>query len=383
LGLRLSDVLKQFPGVELADSSHNQEILDFFDQSKMEGNGLELSYQRAPDFFSFLNFHSPDHFVLLFKHSGRVIGVGTLVIRPGIINGEKKMVGYWGDLRVGFNRRLSYLWRKVYGFLIRNGKNIIEFHGCDDYYTAVMDDNYNAIKNLLNNPKNGFRYDKLYRYQMVNLFMRKPFKKTVADSNLRIRVANAKDIKHIKKFMQEQSNSSVFGYCFDHTHDELDFRLSNWSNLSFESMIIVLRGDSIVGFTQLWSPRVAKKMIVSSLPMGLSWIVKFLSVFTTLPNLGEEFRVLYMTMLSLSNRLNKVERLLVMQQLIDFSMKHQLREGFHSLAFTYYYQLDDFSKVIDNYYSNSTGLTLYSVKPDDQQQMLIPKTWPGFEMALV
>src|SRR4051794_29165243 len=112
----LDALLAAYPSIRIAssDEEENQRILRFFDQSPMKGSSLSLRYERKPDFFALLRMQAPRSLVVVADKGGEIASVGTISVRAGYVDGRVVSVGYLGDLRIAFDRRLLVQWRKVY-----------------------------------------------------------------------------------------------------------------------------------------------------------------------------------------------------------------------------------------------------------------------------
>ncbi len=175
--MKLNDLLGRHPLCHLGTPEDNEKILKFYQTVPMKGSKLAIRYDRSPDFFKFLECHSDTFFVFWFGTSDVVEGIGTVVLRPGYVNGESTTVGYLGDLRFNNNRRMALAWRKFYSDLLKSAPFIEEFNGVRHFLTAIMDENKSASNALNNNAKNTFQYVPKSSYEMINIFKRKPFQK--------------------------------------------------------------------------------------------------------------------------------------------------------------------------------------------------------------
>ena len=62
--MKLQEIIDKHPRIRRATSKDNNDILDFFDDVDMKGTGINIGYERRPDFFKFLNFQSQDIIVM-------------------------------------------------------------------------------------------------------------------------------------------------------------------------------------------------------------------------------------------------------------------------------------------------------------------------------
>ena len=382
--MKLADLLKDYPEVKVADRSVNEKILKFFDETPMKGKGLQLRYERTPDFFKFLDYQSKDYFVFYIEKENQVMGVGTLVIRPGMIHGENVYVGYLGDLRIKFDKRLAILWRKFYSDLLANLYKIEEFYHCKYLLTAIIDENVQAVKALVHNERLSYKYIPKTPYQMVNILMKTPFL-GIRKRSFKVRRAHEVDKESIQLFFERNHHKRSFGFSFNKEYNELDYRLKNWTNFEMSNLFMIEKDGNLLGVTGLWSPSSAKKIVVEAIPKSQKQQLKFLSPFTKIPKVGEELKVLYMTLLTLEESLDQRDRQQIFRQLVLELHKYQEVKESHVLAFTDYPTMDPLLPALKGFIHFETAMTLYQVvnkevRDSDEVMDGFP---PGFEMALV
>lgn len=382
--MKLADLLEKYPEVKIADRSVNDKILKFFDETPMKGTGLQLRYERAPDFFKFLDYQSKDYFVFYAEKENQVMGVGTLVIRPGMVHGENVHVGYLGDLRVKFDKRLAILWRKFYGDLMANIYNIEEFHHCKYLLTAIIDENVQAVKALVHNDRLPYKYIPKAPYQMVNILMKTPFLGMRKHSYI-IRRAHEVDKESIVLFLERNHHHRSFGFSFNKVHNELDYRLKNWNHFDMSNLVIVEKGGNLLAVTGLWTPSPAKKIVVEALPKPQEKQLKFLAPFTKIPKVEEELKVQYMTLLTIEESLDRKERQHVFRQLVlELHCFDEVKKS-HMLAYTDFPTQDPLLPALKGFIHFETPMTLYQVVDKDvrDRDEIMDGFPPGFEMALV
>lgn len=382
--MKLSELLENYPEVKIADRSVNDKILKFFDETPMKGKGLQLRYERAPDFFKFLDYQSKDYFVFYVEKENQVMGVGTLVIRPGMIHGENVHVGYLGDLRVKFDKRLALLWRKFYGDLLANIYKIEEFHHCRHLLTAIIDENVQAVKALVHNERLPYKYIPKAPYQMVNILMKTPLL-GMRKGAYKVRRAHEVDKESIQLFFERNHHKRSFGFTFNKEHNQLDYRLKNWTNFNMSHLVLVEKDGNLLAVTGLWSPSPAKKIVVEAMPESQQKQLKLLSPFTKVPKVEEELKVQYMTLLTLEESLDQKEKQEVFRQLVLELHKYPEVKDSHMLAFTDFPTQDPLLPALKGFVHFETPMTLYQVvdKEVRDRDEVMDGFPPGFEMALV
>lgn len=376
--ISLSQWLKKFPEVSLASTEQSKALLDLFNLTPMKGDELSLTYDRAPDYFAFLRCHSPFHFVLVINDNHQIKATGSLIIRPGLIKGERRWVGYLGDLRVQDPRKWGRFWRRFYKALMQDAPLIEEFKGTLHWQTCLLSDNQKAKKALIDSEVLG--YTAYSSYQMNNLILKSPF---APRTKLNVMTAQESDFSELKKFYQSQYKKRDFGYVFDDDFDELSFRLKTWPSLSKRSLILVKDGDSILGATLLWNPGQVKKIMIQRLPGSLKIAGHILRIITPWPSEKEELSCLYPTLFQVKDDLSSPRKNEVAYALLSEALKRRKEYGAHVVSFASF-EKEDWSKVLKNFIRIKTNLELLTVDPSQSTRGDYSfYSSPGFEMALV
>ena len=113
----------------------------------MEGN-LALATQRGPDFFALYRLQRGQHFLFVDEakdNSGRLAGMGGILVRSGWLDGVTMPVGYLGDLRTRGFVRERVAFPQVYAHFFHQ---TAQQTGCDHYLTAILADNAAAARAL-------------------------------------------------------------------------------------------------------------------------------------------------------------------------------------------------------------------------------------------
>lgn len=366
--MKLEELLSRHPSVRLASSQDNDRILEFFNSLPMTGKTIDLQYDRSPDFFHFLKFHSDSFFVFLLEDNGSLQGVGTLVIRPGVIRGEEHPVGYLGDLRVKAGKRNAVNWRKFYQDLITNSPLIEELRFTKYFSTVVIDSNKAAQNSLVLSGKNSFQYHLLDRYEMINVYFKNPF--LPIKSQYQTRFATKNDKALLKEFFLESEYKKPFGF-----PELFEFALGNWNRFSIEDFVIVMNKEKIVAMAGLWCPSPMKKIYLRKLSLPLKLMGLFLKLRKNgFPSLEQELKPLYLTHLNYTDPE-------ALKSLINFSLKSPKFRNFHMLSFTYFHSAKAESALAP-FVCDKIAMALYQVR-DPQVEALKGNELPGFEMALV
>jgi hypothetical protein len=88
--MKLNDIIKKYSVFKIANQSDSERLNTFFLNSIMDADGLQLTYQRQPDFFSFLKFHGDQNIVFYSENEKEeIILVATISLRDGYIKSTK------------------------------------------------------------------------------------------------------------------------------------------------------------------------------------------------------------------------------------------------------------------------------------------------------
>ncbi len=375
--INLKDFVAGFKNVSLGTEADSLELCDFFENKAMKGDTLTLTYLRRPDFFALLRAHSDCFYVFILRDDqGNIIGAGSIVVRLALHENEVIKVGYLGDLRFIKPRLSARVWREFYSSLLNKKHQLSELKDCRYFYTCILEDNKLAQKAL--ETKSPLGYHLFERYQMVNVFSQLPWARF--NKGLAIKMNPAEE--NILALVQ--SAPRPLGFSFRATHNEWEWRKLSWPGFNEFPHFGVYRGDELIGFTKLWSPRLVKKMRLDRLPRALNILFRILSPWIKLPKEGEEFQVTYMTLLTFKPGISEQERQDAMSLLLSHSLKWAKLQGYHALSFADF-EAFSLKNSLSSYLCHKTPLKLYFVDPNrnpvgDFQTM---KTPSGFEMSLV
>ncbi len=352
----------------------------------MEGE-LVLRYERSPDFFRFLEFQSDDHAVFLGEtESGELKAVATVSVRAGFIGGRETRVGYLGDLRVAFDRRLLRSWRGFYAELLARSEELL---GCRELLTAVIDDNARARAALAENRREDFTYAPLARYRMVNLVARTPlaWRRTARPTRrgsrdpVEIARASASDLAELEAFLLAQNTNRAFGLA----RGELARRLRAWPGLEPRSFLLARAGGKIVGCFGAWSPSPAKRIVVEKMPARLRALARAVALTgRPAPVPGRELKIAYLTMLEIARERTLDERRRIFRLLLDAGYREGAFIGSHLVAFADF-ESSTLRPALAGYLTQTTPMTLFRVLAAGRpaEPAALGELPPAFEMALV
>lgn len=373
----ISEFLKSHSGVSVATEKDNQDILNFFSQTQIQGRGLNIVYDRAPDFFAFLKIHSPDVLVLIYRGpTNEIQGVATMLFRQGYVDGKVERVCYLGDLRMGFDRKGAVLWRKIYGEFFARKNEIDQLKDVKLFYTCLIDDNELSQRSLARNKKSGFAYHRVSPYSMVSLMMKKP---SMGNSSSSYEVSDDPPLEALLDFYRKNESATTAGYLYS---QEIPDRLKAWPDLHKKDFLAVRHNGRIVAACALWSPRQCKRILLTRVPFHLRSVFSFLrfASFGKFRFAGE-LKVLYVTHLMFEQSLDQTEKVKIFKELLKEAWQVREEKGYHFLSFCDFKEAS-LKEAAASFITNDVAMAIHEVMGGDDAAPAMKKDY-GFEMALV
>jgi hypothetical protein len=247
----------------LAGSADNPAILEFVEQHVMRAD-LTLRLDRGPDFFGLLDAHAPRHETWLLLERGALVGLGSVVIRPGYIEGAPEPVAYFGDLRVRRHRAVAGLWHALF----RERASALSAQlGFRYAFCCIIRDNRLARAALVRPRGEDFRFRPLVGYSSVALFARKPLRRTIRD--VEVRRATAADAETVRAFLDAHSRRRPFGVVFDRA--TWRHRLQSWPAFGIENFYLAFDATQrLVGCVAPWDVAALNRVVIESMPRPLN-----------------------------------------------------------------------------------------------------------------
>lgn len=361
--MKLAEILGPYQNFEVASESENQQILEFFHSMTMDTPAMSLRYDRGADFFAYLYEQCERSVVIVMKNDdGSIHGLGSIALIRHFIDGKCELCAYLGDLRISpkLSPKVRIKWKQCYADVISAFSTIEEFEGVRYLYSAILDDNFGAMKSLLKN-NDRLIYRPLTSYETLNIYGKNPLLK-INRSKLKIAKADFDDVKGL---LFSEMKSEGFHYDFSNSeYSELDRRLRTWKDFSENSFMSVVRTNGEVVAT--CAPWICdtKKLVVTK----ISGFYKFLgsSVFPLfgIPKMkeGQEIKILYLSHLTFKGDLTPAEKTSALSLMIKEVLKKR-RSEFHLVSF-FKYPCWDLGPL--PFFYQSTKATLYQVMSDVQ-----------------
>lgn len=333
--MKLNDLLTPYKFFSVATTADNEGILDFFKSMTMHTKNFSLRYDRGMDYFQFANEQSQKPFTFIMRNEeGKILGTASIATIPQMINGEEKLLGYLGDLRISplLGAKIRLTWKKCYGEIIHHFKEIEEFKGISYLYSAILDENQNAMRSLLKN-NDRIIYQELTTYESHNLFLCKPFSSFSATN---FHLTNSNEFE-LRSFLESLKNCAGMqddmGLLSSHHQDELSRRLVSLKGLTIDSFILIRNKEQkVVACVAPWICS-SKKLVVERISPFLSFIGKILPLFGV-PAIRKkkELKVLYLTHLKMHPDLNTADKKEILD-LISYTFLSKEKRDYHLVSF--------------------------------------------------
>lgn len=341
----------------------------------MRIGGIELLYDRSPDYQALLRSQGPAQLTILAEENKELLFVYSFSAGKKWIHGKLESCAYIGDFRTNRSRKAATVWRKYYAEFLRVMKSDPEYGGPKYVLTAILKKNAEALRNLVTSKKNlGFRYDFLTEMDMVNVYGQLPWAKL---SSIITLPATAADRDALLNFLIKCEKNKLFGANFEGTASDWDVREKQWHGFALENFLIQkdISGE-IVACTLPWDPGFAKRMTVTKAPSLLILFFKLLKwVGFSMPGVGESLKTTYMTHLNVDSSQNETDCVRSFLQYILKSGKDR-----HMISFA---DERGISNDLKGFIQQKVPVLLYTVALNGEEALTKNSESVSFEMGLV
>lgn len=361
--------------VRLMTRDDQAEIFHLARISPMKLPGLELVYDRSPDFQKLLNCQGPQFETYVAHVQEELIGLASVSWKQRFENEKSLVVGYLCDLRMKKRRESARVWRDFYEVILSDEYK--RQRGINYYITAVLADNQQAIKNLTQSKNNRFKYHFLERQTMVNVLGLKPWHQR---QNLSTKKLPARHLP--TNWILENSESKHLRYPWQ--QGEKDYRETNWPEWSKSSVLSVLDVyQDTVALCVPWSPSACKRMIIQNLNWKMKIFLRSLEFFG-FPKLeeGEAIDSTYLTTLNFKKGTNLKQKTWATGSLIREILKSNERP--HMVSFSDVWGVHKESEFRSQFFVQTSEVLLFQVTRLDEKALDFDRKIPfEFEMVLV
>jgi hypothetical protein len=345
---------------------------------------LVLSVRRDPEFDALYRIQNAEWESVVVEIDGAIEGMGTVLVRDGYIGGERRRVGYLGDLRLSSRAEGRSLLDRFYAPLLAAAR---ERWGCELFLTAVIASNERALRALTRETGRSRRarrpqYMPVGDFDIRSIHLLLP--KRRERSAYRVRRARLDDLAAIAGLLDRDARARPFGYPMDER--ELSRRLREWPGLGIDSFLLAedARG-TLVGCIALWDASPVKRTLVMEyrgamrrVRLGYDLAAVLLGM-AKLPAPGDALRYLYVTHQAVPSGDPGVLRALLCEayRMVRGS-GHQVLSACAPLG-------SSLAPAFRGFQATDLRARLFVVSLPDVEvpSELLNGAWPGFEMALV
>jgi len=224
---------------------------------------LVLSVRRDPDFDLLYRLQSSEWESWVVEVDGRIEGMGTILVRDGYVGGERRRVGYLGDLRFSPRAQGRLLIDRLYAPLLEAASARFR---CDAFLTAIISSNARALRALTVRNARSIRsgrpvYTPLMDFDIRSLHLLTIPRAGRATREIQVRCAREHDLPTIARLLDDDGRRRPFGYPM--AEIDLRRRVATWPGLSVESFYLAEDGaGELLGTIAVWDATPAKRMIV-------------------------------------------------------------------------------------------------------------------------
>lgn len=368
--------------LNLSRISHSEQtaIEKLFRKQPIRLSGMEMHYERTPDFFSLLRARGNASAVIAARltDSKDLWGLGSMSVRDGYFDHGPARVAYLGDLRMLLSRNTGRVWRQLYSQLL---KDVAKELGVRGFLTAIVGDNKMALRSLVSRRNSEFVYEPLGRLRLLGILGRRSLLangRRRLDAN-RIVLGEAAEAE-FSRFYAERSATMRHGWCE--------------TPKAGLAVVVKNRFGKTKIAARLVSPDAMKRLRIQS----IDW--KTRALFQTLrltgaqpPVAGSSFSTTYLSWVCFGAETTPVEKRHALIEIIDVCIEYPLVQEMCAalgLSFSMLLVPDTIGlsmRELGGRFHYSTPVELFEVRPDDslaqpdlRSQVLQDV---GFEMSLI
>lgn len=302
----LQSLVDKYPLISLASDQDQAKIFSVIDRTSLQSGGIQVGFDRRPDFFEVLKSQGHHYFVfLMHNEDGATHGLAVLSFRSMNKNGKAVSIGYASDLRTtrDLTKAAHIQWRHLYADIVRDLSQIPDFENAESIITAVWDSNTLAQRALVKrNPKLAVQYNVVDTYRVCSVIGRLRYKKP---HKLGIRHLRSDETSVLEIFLCKSHSTNEFSWTMPElkrTLQQLGKGIEDFLVQEDTSGIqsICLPVDSVPG----------RKTKVLSLPKNLLWLTRLVKLLFGMEiSLGQELKTKYLMFFRCRDSEQKYSRL--------------------------------------------------------------------------
>jgi hypothetical protein len=250
-------------------SPDNQELINFCKKQYMQGV-TQVTLERSPDFFDAMTVEGDQTHVFCAEIEDQIAAIGTASEKQCLINGEKKWLGYLGNLRVDPKYQKGTLLPRAYRFMRKMQKEM----RAQLFLTTIMEENIHALK-VLTSGKGGLPPYKDIGQLISYIYgvTRNPFKNVCP--NFLFRNGKASDAEMIANFLNQSDRQFMPLYSKDNILNNEGLL----KGLNPEDFYLCFDGDELIGCLAAWDQTPFRRWKVQSYNNWIHYARPFLNFF--------------------------------------------------------------------------------------------------------
>ncbi len=369
--------------LRLAEPQDSAALCELFRKVHLKSS-LDITQERDPDFFAMPRMHLGEFESYVGENEAGLVGAsGTVIARPGWLDGQRCTTGYLSDLRILPGFKGARKMPEAYRVCLQRAR---ERWGVEVLYTVIFDNNLLARRALVDRKqkKAGHRQPQPI-YRVMTPFLMTSVQLTFRQPKPVHSVVRAQraDLDPLVSFLDQQSQGRTLGE--DFSGDLLSRRLATWPGLTLDSFFLAKNSNGdILGCLAPWDPADLKRTRVLGYHGKMAWLKRGygllakLGGFPPFPSAGECFRFPFLSHLEVKN-----DDPAVLQSLLRATYAALRPEKYHFMSAMIPVG-SPLAAAFKGFWVQKTAMTVYSVVLPDSPwaERDFSTLRPGFEMAL-
>lgn len=288
--------------VRLARDEDEPATRQLFSSITMDA-AISLQVRREPDFAALYRMQTAHAWeTWIGEIDGEVVGLATLLVRDGYLDGTVQRIGYLGDLRLDRRIRGREILATIYGPIL---DEFAARHDVGVFLTSVIASNKRAVAALTGPGAAAFgipTYHLLQRFQIRALQTLAAQRPPLAiRRRFPVRAATDADIPAIAELLDRDASTRAFGIPMDVARLRAD--LEAWPGLSIGDFLLAIDAadGSLAGCIAPWDATPVKQTWVTAYRGSMAWVRRGHALGATLlrapalPRAGRPLRYAYAT----------------------------------------------------------------------------------------
>ena len=342
------------------------------------GGNISVSFRREPSYFAGCQVQGESFQVMKCTEisTGKIVSLGSRLMTTVFINGQPERIGYLADLRLHAEYRNRTILARGYRFLRR----LHEANPVPLYYSAILEGNTTALKNLLGGRAGLPQYQDLGLMLTPAIHLDFP-KPRIDVPGVRFERGKGEKLPEILSFLHTWQAQKQFAPCYRLA----DFGSARLWGLKVEDFYLAIKENRIVGTVAAWNQRDFRQTYIEGYSLQLALmrpvynLLARLTPLKPLPHPGSAVPYFYLAFVAVEGNDPEIFRGLVRAVYCDriTSPSHYFIAGLH--------ETDPLSAVLKEYRRIEAAGRLFAVYYPDGEDFFnqLDGRIPYVEMATV